>query len=241
MSASVCKMLYKFMKNIYFQKSSQIFSQTRRCSYWIWWVFWIISRHLFTFSFTTVSLANSRFLQAVKSTTNRANSSTSWRFSRQRMIKRARSAEVGSLKHLDGISNMSFGLSMQSDETWTWESASWNLRRQAFPTGHENTEIQCHSEYSHNCYDRAQQKRQARLWLSDSRKAGKELQRVLWALTRPKAPIPLKKRVSSQKEAMATVAGWGKIETVRGRQWERGSSLLPAERVQGSSRTMCNM
>ena len=102
-----------------------------------------------------------------------ANSWTSWRFSRQRMIKRARSTEVGSLNHLDACSKMSIGLSIQSDETWTGESSRWNLRRQAFPTGQEKTK--CHSESSHTFCDRAQQERQARLWLSDSLKPRKEL------------------------------------------------------------------
>ena len=138
----------------------------------------------------TVNLANSRFRLAVTSTTKRASSPVSWLSERQRMIKRARSAEFGSRKHCYGIPIISLVFSIQSKETWKFESASWNRCRRAFSTEHENTE--CHSESSNNIRDRAQQKRQARLWSSDSRRPGRDDHRGWWAFTRAKSPMPLK-------------------------------------------------
>ena len=64
----------------------------------------------------TVGLANARFLQASKSTTKRASSPASLLSERQKVIKRARSEGIGSLKHFDGVSRISTGLSEFSVE-----------------------------------------------------------------------------------------------------------------------------
>ena len=63
-----------------------------------------------------------------------------------------------------------------SDKLWTFERASWNRFRQALPTGQEKLNTQCHSESSSSFRDCFQQKRQARLWVSDSRRPGKDFQ-----------------------------------------------------------------
>ena len=134
------------------------------------------------------------------------------------MIKRARSEELGSLELFDGISKISFGCSVPSDIFRQSDNASWKRCLQALPTGQENTE--CHSESSISFRDCAQQKRQARLWVFDSRKPGNELQRGRWAFTRPKSPMPLKNLIKQRQDAIPTVGGNGNIDACRlGRGW----------------------
>ena len=139
---------------------------------------------------------------AVKSTMKRANSPAIWLSERQRMIKRARSEEVGSRKHFDGVPKISFPSLTCSDKLWTFERASWNRFRQALPTGQEKLNTQCHSESSSSFRDCFQQKRQARLWVSDSRRPGKDFQRGWCAFTRPKSPIPLRNLMRERKDAI---------------------------------------